>query len=64
VVENMTGDQEVPNPGDPDASGSGECTIRPNRTVCCTFEFDPGATASAVNNVHIHDGAEGEEGPP
>ncbi|MGH2616393.1 MAG: CHRD domain-containing protein [Thermomicrobiales bacterium] len=63
-AENMTGGQEVPDPGDPDASGSGTFAIRPNGTICCEFEFDPGMVASDVTLVHIHEGAAGVQGDP
>lgn len=58
----MSGPQEVPGPGDPDATGTATVTIDPaTNTVCWSY------TASGISTItaaHIHVGAEGESGSP
>jgi hypothetical protein len=56
---NMTGEQEVPGPGDP--NGSGEAVIKVFRArVCYTLEVRRIAPADAA---HIHRGLRGVAGP-
>jgi hypothetical protein len=56
---NMTGEQEVPGPGDP--NGSGDAVIKVFRSrVCYTLEVQRIAPATAA---HIHVGLRGEAGP-
>jgi hypothetical protein len=60
VAANMTGDKEVPGPGDPDGVGSGECTVKGNE-ICCTFQYTPDP-ASPITGVHIHEGGPDDDG--
>jgi hypothetical protein len=56
---NMTGEQEVPGPGDP--NGRGDAVIKVFRArVCYTLEVKQIAPATAA---HIHVGFRGEAGP-
>lgn len=58
----LTGEAEVPGPGDPDGSGAAHVTLDPNAGTAC-FEI-------TVENIeepqaaHIHTGAAGTSGPP
>ena len=57
----LTGDAEVPGPGDPDGSGLARITLNQGlRKVCFdleVFDIEPAFAA------HIHRGAAGENGP-
>lgn len=58
----LTGGAEVPEPGDPDGSGTAEVVLNPaDNTVCFDIEVEnieePGA-------AHIHSGTAGTAGPP
>jgi hypothetical protein len=56
----LTGEEEVPGPGDPDGSGSATIIlIRPN-TICYVLTAENIAPATAA---HIHVGERGEAGP-
>ena len=58
----LTGAAEVPGPGDTNASGSATVTVEPGKGQVC-YEL----TVSGLTDVtaaHIHEGAEGKEGPP
>src|SRR5918994_3108769 len=56
---NMTGEKEVPGPGDP--NGRGEAVIRVfEARVCYTLDVRRIAPATAA---HIHQGRRGEAGP-
>ena len=56
---NLTGEQEVPGPGDP--NGSGHAVLKVFKTkVCYTLEVKRIAPATAA---HIHLGLRGEAGP-
>src|SRR5215212_2535028 len=56
---NLTGEQEVPGPGDP--NGSGHAVLKVFKTkVCYTLEVRRIAPATAA---HIHLGLRGEAGP-
>ena len=60
-VTRLTGDKEVPGPGDPD--GSGDATVRLNlgkQTVCYELEVWNIAPATAA---HIHVGRSDQAGP-
>jgi hypothetical protein len=58
----LSGDAEVPGPGDPDGSGSAEVDFTPAEgTVCFEITVESIAEAQAA---HIHSGAAGESGPP
>lgn len=58
----LTGDAEMPDPGDPDGSGTTTVSLDPSDNTVC-FEItveniaDPGA-------AHIHSGSAGTAGPP
>jgi hypothetical protein len=55
----LTGEEEVPGPGDPDGSGSATIIlIRPN-TICYTLTAENIAPATAA---HIHEGERGVAG--
>ena len=58
----LKGSHEVPGPGDPDAKGGIQLTVKPKkRKVCFTLEYrklDEGAVAG-----HIHKGVKGVAGP-
>ena len=57
----MSGDQEVPGPGDPDGSGVGTVTMNATTGQVCTVldteDIEP------IVLYHIHEGAEGVAGP-
>ena len=59
---NLKGSHEVPGPGDPDAKGAVQITVKAKkRKVCFTLEYrklDEGAIAA-----HIHKGDKDEAGP-
>ena len=56
---NLTGEQEVPGPGDP--NGRGEAEVKVYRAkVCYTLKVQRIAPATAA---HIHKGRRGEAGP-
>lgn len=58
----LTGDAEVPGPGDPDGSGTAEVALSPEEgTVCFEIEVENIADAQAA---HIHTGGADESGPP
>lgn len=59
----MTGAQEFPGPGDPDASGEGIIIVNPNNdTVCFLLQWrDIDGTVTAA---HIHPGEAGTANPP
>ena len=57
----LTGEEEVPGPGDPDGSGVATITINTfKRQVCFTLMVDNIGPATAA---HIHDAPEGVAGP-
>jgi hypothetical protein len=58
----LTGAQEVPGPGDADASGTADVVLNQGeRTVC--FELTWANIDGTVTASHIHRGAAGEAGP-
>lgn len=58
----LTGDTEVPGPGDPDGSGTAEVVLTPaDGSVCFDISVENIAEAQAA---HIHSGAAGESGSP
>lgn len=58
----LSGDAEVPGPGDPDGSGTAEVVLTPAEgTVCFEITVENIGEAQAA---HIHTGAAGESGPP
>jgi hypothetical protein len=66
----MTGAQEVPGPGDPNASGTASITLNPGaEMVCYSLSWanasgeDAITTNDAVWGGHIHTGAAGIAGP-
>ena len=57
----MSGGQEVPGPGDPDALGFAKLRINPNAgQVCATIKVFNISTPTAA---HIHQGTTGQAGP-
>ena len=65
----MTGDQEVPGPGDPNATGTATITLNPGLgMVCYSLSWanasgeDTDSTNDAVWGGHIHAGAAGTAG--
>jgi CHRD domain-containing protein len=63
LTAHMTGAQEVPGPGDPDASGTATFTVNPGRGEICFDVTSEGLTLPVVA-AHIHPGAAGVAGPP
>jgi hypothetical protein len=60
----LTGAEEVPGPGDEDASGAATVYLRQNTNeVCVDISIDGGMTLPATA-AHIHIGAAGVAGPP
>lgn len=58
----LSGDAEVPAPGDPDGSGMAEVVLSPaDGSVCFEITVENIGEAQAA---HIHAGAAGEAGPP
>jgi hypothetical protein len=61
LTATLTGDAEVPGPGDPDGSGTAEITINPGlKTVCYTISWEN--LDAPVWGGHIHVGAAGTAG--
>jgi hypothetical protein len=57
----LTGDAEVPGPGDPNGSGTVVVTVNPDtREVCYELSV---ANLQEATAAHIHKGEKGEEGP-
>jgi CHRD domain len=57
----LTGEEEVPGPGDPDGSGSATIIVIPStNTICYVLTAENIAPATAA---HIHVGKRGEAGP-
>jgi CHRD domain-containing protein len=57
----LTGEEEVPGPGDPDGSGSATIIVIPStNTICYVLTAEDIAPATAA---HIHVGKRGEAGP-
>ena len=61
-VADLSGDTEVPGPGDPDATGRVEIETGGEGELCIDMEAT--GLDSAVADAHIHDGAAGSSGPP
>lgn len=59
----LTGEAEVPGPGDPDGSGVAEFSIVDAADNLC-FEISDVTNISAVTAAHIHRGGPTESGPP
>ena len=55
----LTGEEEVPGPGDPDGSGSATIIVIPPDTICYILTAEDIAPATAA---HIHVGKRGEAG--
>ncbi|HWT13287.1 MAG TPA: CHRD domain-containing protein [Allosphingosinicella sp.] len=58
----LTGQQVVPGPGDPDATGTAEVRVDPGQGRVC-WDLTVRQTG-AVTAAHIHRGAPGTSGPP
>jgi hypothetical protein len=57
----LTGDAEVPGPGDPKGSGTVQVTFNPDKGEVC-YELSV-ANIQEATAAHIHEGAMGKEGP-
>ena len=57
----LTGDAEVPGPGDPKGSGTVQVTFNPDKGEVC-YELSV-ANIQEATAAHIHEGAVGKEGP-
>ncbi len=57
----LTGDAEVPGPGDPKGSGTVQITLDPNTGEVC-YELSV-ANIQEATAAHMHEGATGQEGP-
>jgi CHRD domain len=57
----LTGDAEVPGPGDPKGSGTVQVTLDPDKGEVC-YELSV-ANIQEATAAHIHEGAMGKEGP-
>ena len=57
----LTGDAEVPGPGDPKGSGAVQVTLDPGKGEVC-YELSV-ANIQEATAAHIHEGALGQEGP-
>jgi len=57
----LTGDAEVPDPGDPKGSGTAQVTLNPDKGEVC-YELSV-ANIQEATATHIHEGAMGKEGP-
>jgi CHRD domain len=57
----LTGDAEVPGPGDPKGSGTIQVTLDPAKGEVC-YELSV-ANIQEATAAHIHEGAKGQEGP-
>ena len=56
----LSGEEEVPGPGDPDGSGSATVIVIPPDTICYVLTAEGIEPATAA---HIHEGERGEAGP-
>jgi hypothetical protein len=57
----LTGEAEVPGPGDPKGSGTVQVTLNPEKGEVC-YELSV-ANIQEATAAHIHEGAAGKEGP-
>ena len=57
----LTGDAEVPDPGDPKGSGTVQVTLNPDKGEVC-YELSV-ANIQEATGAHIHEGAMGKGGP-
>lgn len=57
----LTGDAEVPGPGDPKGTGTVQITVNPDKGEVC-YELSV-ANIQEATAAHIHEGAMGKEGP-
>ena len=63
IRASMTGAQEVPGPGDPDAQGTVEIVrFRVSGLLCVNLDFD-GALNGAPTEVQVHEGTPTQAGP-
>jgi hypothetical protein len=61
VTATLTGDTEVPGPGDPKGSGTVQVTLNPDKGEVC-YDLSV-ANIQEATAAHIHEGAKGQEGP-
>jgi hypothetical protein len=57
----LTGEAEIPGPGDPDGSGFATITVNPGQELLC-YELSVAGIAPATA-AHVHFGSPGEAGP-
>ena len=58
----LTGDAEVPGPGDPDGAGKAQLTLNPGKNqLCYELNVEGIETPTAA---HIHEAVAGKAGPP
>jgi hypothetical protein len=62
LAATLSGDAEVPGPGDPDGSGTFSLTVNPGQEEIC-FVLTV-ADVDTPTAAHIHSGAPDESGPP
>lgn len=62
LTATLSGDAEVPGPGDEDGSGTFSLTVNPGQEEIC-FELTV-ADIDTATMAHIHTGAAGASGPP
>ncbi len=61
LTTTLTGEQEVPLPGDPDGIGFATVTVNPGQGLVC-YELSVSGIATATA-AHIHEAPPGEAGP-
>lgn len=61
LATDMTGEEEAPNPGDPDATGMARLTFNQGLGVIC-FDLSWADVDGTVTAAHIHQAPEGEPG--
>jgi hypothetical protein len=61
AMARLTGEAEVPGPGDPKGSGSAQISLDPGKGEVC-YELSV-ANIQPATAAHIHEGAAGQEGP-
>ncbi len=62
ILADLTGDQEVPGPGDAGGSGTGVVTFNTDTGTVC-FDLNLSGLSGTVTAAHIHDGPAGTSGP-
>ena len=62
TIAKLTGEAEVPDPGDPKGSGTAQVTLNPDKGEVC-YDLTV-ANIQEATMAHIHEGAAGKAGPP